>query len=69
VFYKDEAGGVFHTYSSYARGAEPLLGLDLVPKGRDEDALPFPMAWVRHHDRYSDEDHSLLLRKGAAEGC
>jgi len=62
VFYKDEAGGVFHTYSSYARGAEPLLGvyyyLDLVPKGRDEDALPFPMAWVRHHDRYRDEDHS-----------
>jgi len=27
--------------------------LDLVPKGRDEDGLPFPMAWVRHHDRYS----------------
>jgi predicted dithiol-disulfide oxidoreductase (DUF899 family) len=61
VFYKDEAGNVFHTYSSYARGPEPLLGvyyyLDLAPKGRDEDALPFPMAWVRHHDRYSDEVH------------
>jgi predicted dithiol-disulfide oxidoreductase (DUF899 family) len=59
VFYKDEAGEVFHTYSSYARGPEPLLGvysyLDLVPKGRDEDAFPFPMAWVRHHDRYTDE--------------
>jgi len=26
--------------------------LDLVPKGRDEDGLPFTMAWVRHHDRY-----------------
>jgi predicted dithiol-disulfide oxidoreductase (DUF899 family) len=62
VFYKDEAGEVFHAYSSYARGPEQLLGvyyyLDLVPKGRDESALPFPMAWVRHHDRYSDEDHS-----------
>jgi hypothetical protein len=23
-------------------------------KGRDEDALPFTMAWLRHHDRYSD---------------
>src|SRR5207245_860960 len=28
--------------------------LDLVPKGRDEDALAFTMAWVRHHDRYGD---------------
>jgi predicted dithiol-disulfide oxidoreductase (DUF899 family) len=59
VFYKDAGGEVFHTYSSYARGPEPLLGvyyyLDLVPKGRDEDALRFPMAWVRHHDRYSKE--------------
>jgi predicted dithiol-disulfide oxidoreductase (DUF899 family) len=44
VFYQDAAGDVFHSYSSYARGPEPLLGvyyyLDLVPKGRDEDALP-----------------------------
>ncbi len=56
VFCKDGTGAVFHTYSSYARGAEPLLGgyffLDLVPKGRDEAGLPFTMAWVRHHDRY-----------------
>ena len=28
--------------------------LDFVPKGRDEDDLPFAMAWVRHHDRYAD---------------
>jgi predicted dithiol-disulfide oxidoreductase (DUF899 family) len=57
VFYKDPAGDVFHTYSTYARGLEPLLGgyflLDLVPKGRDEDQLAFPMSWVRHHDSYS----------------
>jgi len=56
VFARDEAGAVFHTYSTYARGAEPLLGvyqlLDLSPKGRDEQGLPWPMAWVRHHDRY-----------------
>jgi predicted dithiol-disulfide oxidoreductase (DUF899 family) len=56
VFYRDEAGEVFHTYSCYARGAEPMLGvyqyLDLTPKGRDEAGLTFPMAWVRHHDRY-----------------
>jgi predicted dithiol-disulfide oxidoreductase (DUF899 family) len=32
--------------------------VDLMPKGRDEDAFPFPMAWVRHHDRYIDEAHA-----------
>lgn len=58
VFYKDEAGNIFHTYSSYERGLDMLMGtynyLDLVPKGRDEDDLTFTMAWVRHHDRYGD---------------
>jgi predicted dithiol-disulfide oxidoreductase (DUF899 family) len=56
VFCKDAEGAVYHTYSSYGRGGEPLIGayqlLDMVPKGRDEDGLAFPMAWVRHHDRY-----------------
>jgi len=54
VFYKDEYGEVFHN-SSYAHGLDLLVGaynyLDLAPKGRDEDALAFTMAWVRHHDR------------------
>jgi hypothetical protein len=58
VFYKNRTGQIFHTYSAYARGTELLVGtynyLDLVPKGRDEDGLPFTMSWVRHHDRYSD---------------
>ncbi len=48
----------FHTYSAYARGTEMTMStynyLDYVPKGRDEDSLPFTMAWIRHHDRYSD---------------
>jgi predicted dithiol-disulfide oxidoreductase (DUF899 family) len=56
VFCKDENGDVFHTYSAYARGLDMLIGaynyLDLAPKGRDEAALPWTMAWVRHHDRY-----------------
>jgi len=56
IFYRDERGGIFHTYSTYGRGVEPLVGtymiLDLVPKGRDEDRLGFTMEWVRHHDRY-----------------
>ena len=57
VFSRDESGRVYHTYSSYGRGPEPFLGvyhfLDVVPKGRDEAGLPWPMAWVRHHDRYA----------------
>lgn len=56
VFYKDEAGEIFHTYSTFSRGLDPLnvtyQMLDLVPRGRDEQDLDFPMAWVRHHDRY-----------------
>jgi predicted dithiol-disulfide oxidoreductase (DUF899 family) len=58
VFYKDGTGSIFHTYSSYARGLDMLIGaynfLDLAPKGRDEDGLKFTMAWVRHHDKYID---------------
>jgi predicted dithiol-disulfide oxidoreductase (DUF899 family) len=56
VFYKDAAGNIFHTYSTYARGLDILIGaynvLDLTPKGRDEAGLKHGMAWVRHHDRY-----------------
>jgi len=58
VFYKDENGDIFHTYSAYARGTETTMNtynyLDLVPKGRDEPALSFTMSWLRHHDRYAD---------------
>src|ERR1700677_451132 len=58
VFYKDKDGNVSHTYSAYARGSESVINtynyLDLVPKGRDEDGLPFATSWVRHHDRYGD---------------
>jgi predicted dithiol-disulfide oxidoreductase (DUF899 family) len=56
VFSKDHDNSVFHTYSCYSRGVDMLNVayhyLDLVPKGRDEDSLPFKQAWVRHHDRY-----------------
>ena len=57
VFYKDATGTIFHTYSAYARGLEVLDGayhfIDLAPKGRDEERLPFPGSWWRHHDRYA----------------
>jgi predicted dithiol-disulfide oxidoreductase (DUF899 family) len=56
VFYKNPAGEIFHTYSTYGRGLDILIGtynfLDLAPKGRDEGDLAWSMAWVRHHDRY-----------------
>jgi predicted dithiol-disulfide oxidoreductase (DUF899 family) len=58
VFYKDESGSIFHTYSAYSRGLDAFIGayqlLDLVPKGRDEDDLVYGMEWVRHHDKYDD---------------
>ncbi len=58
VFYKDEDGTIFHTYSVYGRGLEQFLVvynlLDLVPKGRDEAGLVYGMEWVRHHDKYGD---------------
>jgi predicted dithiol-disulfide oxidoreductase (DUF899 family) len=61
VFYKNDAGEVFHTYSTYARGLDILVGtynfLDLAPKGRDEAGLAHTMAWVRHHDRYTEGYH------------
>jgi predicted dithiol-disulfide oxidoreductase (DUF899 family) len=56
VFYKNETGEIFHTYSSYGRGLDMFIGayhfLDIAPRGRDEDGLAFSMAWVRHHDKY-----------------
>ena len=56
VFYRDDSGEIFHTYSSFARGGEMFLGsyafLDITPKGRDETINGNLTDWVRHHDRY-----------------
>jgi hypothetical protein len=58
VFYRNADGEIFHTYSTYGRGLDILLGaynfLDMTPKGRDEGGLAHTMAWVRHHDRYDN---------------
>ena len=68
VFYKNEKGEVFHTYSMYGRGLEDFMTvyaiLDRVPKGRDEAELPFGMDWVRHRDRYPE---SNVVRLGAGK--
>ena len=62
VFAKDELGELFHTYSCYARGLDMLNGayhyMDLVPKGRDEDGLPYTMAWLHRHDQYEADGES-----------
>lgn len=53
VFFRDDDGAVYHTYSSYARGNEEVLGtymyLDITPKGRNETEI---MDWIRRHDEY-----------------
>ena len=62
VFARDAAGNVYHTYSTYGRGVEVVMGtyypLDLVPKGRDEDPEA-TMSWVRYHDRYEHATASV----------
>lgn len=56
VFVKLNDGGVAHTYSTFARGLDTLIGtynfLDMTPMGRDEDDLDFTMAWIRRNDSY-----------------
>ncbi len=61
VFYRDEDGRLFHTFSAYGRGAEELLGsyvlLDMTPNGRNENGPRRNLTdWVRHHDRYASGD-------------
>ena len=57
VFFKDESGQIFHTYSTFGRGGEELLGaynvLDMTPKGRDEKGPYRSLAdWVRPRNMY-----------------
>lgn len=53
AFYRDDSGAIFHTYSSYARGPEELIGtlmiLDRAPKGRNEQST---LDFVKRHDEY-----------------
>jgi predicted dithiol-disulfide oxidoreductase (DUF899 family) len=69
AFHQDDAGTVFHTYSTYGRGVELMMGayelLDIAPKGRDEDDLTYPMEWVQHHDRY---EHSPAPKASCCAG-
>jgi predicted dithiol-disulfide oxidoreductase (DUF899 family) len=57
VFYRDDAGNIFHSYSCFARGLDMMNAayhyLDLTPLGRHEEGLPYPMDWVRLRDQYT----------------
>ena len=72
VFYKDENGDVYHSYSSYARGNEEVIGafiyLDLTPKGRNEKEI---MDWVRRHDEYEDVEkpHSCCASEASVSAA
>ena len=67
VFCKDDNGRVFHTYSSYARGNEEVIGafiyLDLTPKGRHETEI---MDWVKRNDEYETPKGASCCRAIAA---
>jgi predicted dithiol-disulfide oxidoreductase (DUF899 family) len=67
---------VFHTYSTFGRGAEEVLAtymlLDLTPNGRNEPAAGNLTDWVRHHDRYGAGGHVDATGRyvaPASKGC
>jgi len=72
IFFRNDANEVFHTYSTYARGTEVMMGtyalLDLMPKGRDEREVEYKMEWLRHHDRYEAESVERAAAAGSVEG-
>jgi predicted dithiol-disulfide oxidoreductase (DUF899 family) len=77
IFFKDEQGQIFHTYSSYGRGGEALLGaygfLDMTPKGRNENGPNFNLGdWVKRHDQYPDDGRTVKggkRKKQEASSC
>jgi predicted dithiol-disulfide oxidoreductase (DUF899 family) len=70
VFVKDDAGQIYHTYSSYARGNEEAISafyyLDLTPKGRNENEI---MDWVKRHDEYDAEGAASCCHTPAAKSA
>jgi predicted dithiol-disulfide oxidoreductase (DUF899 family) len=72
VFHKDEQGRIFHTYSTFGRGLEEVLGtymfLDITPNGRNENGPNHSLAdWVRHHDRYGADGHVSAVGRWVPE--
>jgi predicted dithiol-disulfide oxidoreductase (DUF899 family) len=72
VFYKDDNGRIFHTYSTFGRGLEEVLStymfLDITPNGRNETGPNHSLAdWVRHHDRYDAPGHVSAVGRWVPE--
>ena len=64
IFYKDEDGQIYHTYSSFGRGGEALLGtygfLDMTPRGRNENGPNYNLGdWVERHDQYPNDGRTV----------
>ncbi|HTN98540.1 MAG TPA: DUF899 family protein, partial [Nordella sp.] len=71
VFYKSPEGEIFHTYSTFGRGGEEILGaymfLDMTPKGRNETGPNYNLTdWVRRHDCYDAEGRAAGSCCGSA---
>lgn len=70
VFYQDEAGAIFHTYSSFGRGGEVFLPayawLDVAPRGRLEGNTGDMGDWMRRHDSYADDGRNRRARPALA---
>jgi predicted dithiol-disulfide oxidoreductase (DUF899 family) len=68
VFYRNQAGDIFHTYSCFARGLDMMNAayhyLDLTPLGRHEQGLPYPMDWVRLRDQYGPAQAAATCCQG-----
>jgi predicted dithiol-disulfide oxidoreductase (DUF899 family) len=73
VFFKDENGDIYHTYSSYGRGTEEVMGaymlLDMTPKGRNETVNGNLMDWVKRHDEYAQSDEAPACCHSARAGA
>lgn len=73
VFYKSPEGEIFHTYSTFGRGGEEILGaymfLDMTPKGRNETGPNHDLTdWVKLHDRYEPEDTAVAKSSAVKAG-
>jgi predicted dithiol-disulfide oxidoreductase (DUF899 family) len=74
VFYKDEDGQIFYTYSAFGRGCERFLGvygfLDVSPKGRAEHGPYHSLGdWVRPHDMYGQHGTVEATGRYHPEAC
>ena len=74
MFVKDDAGQIFHTYSTFGRGGEEFLGayryFDMTPQGRCENGPSHTLAdWVQPHNMYGEAGVVEANGRYHATGC